>query len=62
MTYSDPNLWIIIALVPLSVAVTATANWLFRKRGGIATGWGGALFIGLCWVAALALIIQRVLR
>lgn len=62
MTYSDPNLWIFIALIAMSVTVTAIANWLYRKRGGIAVGWGGALFIGLCWIAALALIIHRTLH
>lgn len=61
MTYSnsDPMLWIFMLAIVVSVVASALLKWLYRKRGGVATGWGGALFIGLCWIATLALIIYR---
>lgn len=64
MTYShsDPLLWVILFVVVVSVVATGLLRWLYRKRGGMTAGWGGALFVGLCWIAALALIIHRTLH
>lgn len=62
MVYSNQMLLIIVSLIVASVAVTALANWFYRRRGGVAVGWAGALFIGLCWIAAFALIIHRTIH
>ena len=64
MTYShsDPLLWVIMLVVAVSVAATGLLRWLYRRRGGLTAGWGGALFVGLCWIAALALIVHRLLH
>lgn len=64
MTYShsDPLLWVIVAVIAVAVVATGMLRWLQTKRGGLAAGWGGALFIGLCWIAALVLIVYRTLH
>ena len=51
------NLSIVLAV---SMAALALLNWMFRKHGGIAKGWAGAVFIGICWIAALVFIIKKV--
>jgi hypothetical protein len=57
---SNQFLLLLGLLLAVPVVVVAVLNWSFRSQGGIAKGWGGALFIGLCWIATVALILQRV--
>ncbi|MCD9033243.1 hypothetical protein LDO32_16075 [Luteimonas sp. Y-2-2-4F] len=53
--------WILVALlVVVPVLIVAVLRFAFRHRGGIGTGIGGAIFVTLCWVAALAIILYRV--
>ncbi|MDR3387574.1 MAG: hypothetical protein P4L92_11015 [Rudaea sp.] len=60
MNFSDESLVVLVIALALPMAVLAALNWIFRKRGGVAKGWAGAVFIGICWVAAMVIIIQRV--
>lgn len=53
--------WLLVAvLLVLPVVVVAALNWSFRKRGGIGKGWGGTLFLSLCWITALFLVFDKV--
>jgi len=60
MDFSDSTyLWLALLLgIPTSLLLLA--DFLLRKRGGVMRGWKGTVFIGLCWVAAFAVIIHRV--
>ena len=60
MNYSDEFLIQLCAALAVPIALLTILNWIFRKRGGIAKGWTGAVFIGICWVASLLLILKRV--
>lgn len=59
MNFSDPKLLYIAMLLAVPVLTVSLLNLLLRKRGGLLRGWTGALFIGLCWIGALALIVIR---
>jgi len=51
----------IIAIVLLAVmSVVGLLNWLNRRHGGFARGWAGAIFIGICWMGAIAVILLKV--
>ena len=52
------GLVVLLLVVPMSVV--ALLKVLLRGRGGGEPGWGGMLLIGLCWVTALMLIVNRV--
>jgi len=60
MNYSDPAFAYLAAVLAVPIAAMAALNWAFRNRGGFAKGWTGAVFIGICWVAALVFIFTRV--
>lgn len=60
MDLSNRTLLLLALLLAVPVVVVATANLLFHPREGIARGFGGALFIGLCWVTTIGLIIHKV--
>ena len=34
-------------------------NWVLRNHGGFARGWAGAIFVGICWAAGLAIIVVK---
>jgi|GEM_PF-1453812 len=57
-SYDDLTYIGIALAIPL--AVVAILNWSFSRRGGFIRGWAGALFIGICWIAGLLLILERV--
>jgi len=60
MNYSDPALVYLSVALAVPLAAMAMLNWAFRNRGGFARGWAGAVFIGICWIAAIVVIIERV--
>ncbi|MET0225149.1 MAG: hypothetical protein ABW187_01790 [Dokdonella sp.] len=60
MNLSSHTLLLLAVLLAAPVVVVALVNLIFRPSGGIAKGLGGALFIGLCWAATIALIVQKV--
>ncbi|HEY0233023.1 MAG TPA: hypothetical protein VGC55_17380 [Dokdonella sp.] len=60
MDLSNQTLLLLVVLLLTPVVMVAIINLIFRPRSGIARGLGGALFIGLCWVATIALIVQKV--
>jgi hypothetical protein len=54
------KMWILLGvLFVFPLLLIALLNWIFRKRGGIGKGWGGALIVTLCWVVALAVILSK---
>jgi len=59
MNFSDKYLQIFCVAVALSMALVAMGNWLNRKHGGFLKGWGGAVFIAVCWFGAIAWIVVR---
>lgn len=60
MNFSDEALVYLGVALAVPLAAVALLNWIFRKRGGFARGWTGAFFIGICWIAALVFIIEKV--
>jgi len=61
MDFSDPNLFYIGLLMAAPILVLGLLNLALRRRGGgFLRGWTGAVFIGICWVAAFAMILARV--
>ena len=60
MDLSNQTLLLLGVLLMTPVVVVAILNLIFHPRNGIARGFGGALFIGLCWVATIGLIIHKV--
>lgn len=60
MDLSNQTLLLLGVLLATPVVVVAIVNLIFHPRDGIARGFGGALFIGLCWVATIALIVLKV--
>lgn len=53
--------WVtILGLFTLPVLVIAVLRFIYRRRGGIGTGWGGTLLISLCWLAALLSLVTRI--
>jgi len=60
MDLSNQTLLLLGVLLTTPVVVVAIVNLIFHPRNGIVRGFGGALFIGLCWVATIGLIIQKV--
>lgn len=59
MNLSDQTYLIIGAVIALPIAIVVMLNWLLRNRGGFARGWAGAVFVGLCWTVAMAIIVTR---
>ena len=59
MNFSDPALLYLAVALAVPIAAMAMLNWALRNRGGFAKGWTGAVFIGICWVAAIVVIINR---
>jgi len=59
MDHANEVLLLIAALVAVPSLVAGTMYWTHRRGIGVVKGWGGALFILLGWIAALALILYR---
>lgn len=59
MDFSDKYLVLLAAVLALLTGLVALANWLNRRHGGFVRGWAGAIFIGVCWLAALAFIMLK---
>ena len=59
MSFSDKYLQMLGAVLAVSMAIVAAANWLNRKHGGFARGWAGAIFIAVCWFGALSVIVYK---
>lgn len=53
------NWMLALILIVAPVAVVGLLKLVSRKRGG-SSGWGGMLFIGLCWLIAMLAILDRV--
>jgi len=60
MDFSDKYLQLLALFLAVLMGLVELANWLNRKHGGFVRGWAGAIFIGVCWIAALAMIILKV--
>ncbi len=60
MDFSAPYLQVLSIVLAVLMGAAAFANWLNRRRGGFMRGWEGAIFIAVCWIAALVLILLRV--
>ncbi len=60
MDLSNQTLLLLVVLLATPVVLVAIINLIFHPRNGLAKGFGGALFIGLCWAATIALIVQKV--
>lgn len=61
MNLSDQLYLILAVVLGLPMVVVALLNWLLRNRGGFARGWAGAIFVGMCWAAGMALIVSKAL-
>lgn len=59
MSHANEVLLLIAALIVVPALVAGTMYWTHRRQRGVVKGWGGALFILLCWFAALALILYK---
>ena len=60
MDFSDPNLLSIGLLMAAPIFALGLLNLALRPRGGgFLRGWTGAVFIGICWIAAIAMILAR---
>jgi len=55
------NAVLLIVLLAVLSAI-ALINWLNRRHGGFMKGWAGAVFIAVCWTAAIAYIVLQVRR
>ncbi len=60
MDFSDGYLQILALFLAVLMGAVELANWLNRRHGGFVRGWASAIFIGVCWIAALAMIMLRV--
>jgi hypothetical protein len=60
MDFSNSFLQLIAVVLTLLMALVAVVNWLNRRHGGFMRGWSGAVFISVCWIAAIALIMLKV--
>jgi hypothetical protein len=60
MNFSDESLLYLGVALAMPIATLTIVNWMRRDRGGFARGWTGAIFIGICWIAGLAFIIEKV--
>lgn len=60
MDFSNTYLQILGAILLALMGSIAIANWLNRRHGGFLKGWGGAIFIAICWIAVMALIALKV--
>lgn len=49
-----------IVLIVFPIVLIAVLNRVFRKGGGITKGWGGVLFVCLCWIAAMWLVRSKI--
>lgn len=57
----DASIWkLILVVLIFPVLVVAALNVIFRKRGGIGPGWGGALVVTLAGIVALLVIFDKV--
>jgi len=56
----DNALQILFLTLAIVMAVVGALNWLNRRHGGFARGWAGAIFIGICWGAAILVIWTKV--
>jgi len=61
-TAVDTNKFLEILFCVLAAAMAAVGalNWLNRRHGGFVKGMGGAIFIGICWTAAILAIVLKV--
>ena len=51
---------LVLVLIVAPIVVVGILRFFLRKRGGLGSGWGGALFVTLCWVVALLAILAQV--
>jgi hypothetical protein len=56
MDFSDNYLRMLAVVLAVLMGMVEFVNWLNRKRGGFVRGWAGAIFIGVCWTAAMVFI------
>ena len=59
MDFSDRYLEVLGVAAAFAMTVVALINWLNRKHGGFVKGWAGAIFIGVCWIGAVAIILLK---
>jgi hypothetical protein len=62
MDIRTTTLIVVVALLAFPVVTIAVLNWIMRKRGGIGSGWGGAMFVALCWITAIGVILSKTTR
>jgi len=60
MNATDTLLNILFVTLAVVMAVVGVLNWLNRRHGGFAKGFAGAFFIGICWAAAILIIVVRI--
>ncbi len=59
-TGSQLPVLVLLGLLVVPLIAVAALNRIFRKRGGIGGGWGGAIFVGLCWITAVIVILVKI--
>ncbi|KAF1727977.1 hypothetical protein [Pseudoxanthomonas mexicana] len=61
LTGLDASIWMML-LVTLLLPITAIVllKVVFRKRGGIGTGWGGILVVMFAGLMAVVVILDKV--
>ena len=60
MDLSNHYLQVLGVVLAVVMGGIALANWLNRRHGGFLRGWAGAVFIGICWFAAIVAIVLKV--
>jgi len=60
MDLSNHQLEVLAIVLAIVMGAIALGNWLNRRHGGFLRGWAGAVFIGICWIAAIAVIFIKV--
>lgn len=60
MDLSNHQLQVLGIVLAVVMGAIALGNWLNRRHGGFLRGWAGAVFIGICWIAAITVIVLRV--
>ena len=59
MNFSDQTYLALGIMLGLPMVMLGLLNWVLRNHGGFARGWAGAIFVGICWAAGLAIIIFK---
>lgn len=60
MDFSDNYLQVLAIVLAALMGSVELINWLNRRHGGFVKGWAGAIFIGVCWTAAMVFIVLKV--